>query len=1022
MVQYYPSTPRFLLVFFLLIGIQAISLAQVTVKGIITDGETGETLIGVNVVEVGANNGTVSDFDGTYTLTISENADLQFTYIGYLSTTRKVNGAEELNVILQPDVATLNEVVVVGYGSQRKSDLTGSLSSVTEEQLKSMPVTGLDQALQGRAAGVYVTQNDGAPGGALSIRIRGIGSTLTAEPLYVIDGVPIASDNQGSSATFGALDGGGQASNALNTINPNDVERIEVLKDASATAIYGARAANGVVLITTKRGSAGKTKISIDSYVGANQVLRKLDVMNLREYAQYFGEINGTQLEEFERPELLGEGTDWQDAVFRTGINQNHQLSITGGNKSTQFAISGGFSDTKGIVVGSDFQRYSARVNLDHHINDRVDIGGSINVAQTNERIVINDNSAGVIYTALLTPPSAPVRNADGSFAAPQDEIDLQFDNPVARALETINDNSRTRVLSNLYFSAELFRGITYRTELGTDLNFSDQLVFFPSTDRGNFSNTVSTLNTSRNQSTFWINKHLLTFDGKIGESSKINTLFGFEAQASNYEFIAASRNGLPNNELTQINLGDAGQATNGGGAGHNSLVSWFSRVNYTLLDRYLFTATGRIDGSSRFGPNNRYGFFPSAAVAWRISEEPFFQDINLISNFKIRVGAGAVGNQEIGLYSYLANVQGFNVVRGDQLSTAFGPSNIANPNVRWESSIQANIGVDLGMYDGRITFTGDIYRKIADGMLLPAVLPTSAGGFQAPFVNIGRIVNDGLELGINTVNSTGAFSWSTDINASFNRNVVESLGSTGSLVGVIQRLPVTRTVEGRAISEFFGYKTAGIFQTLAEIAEAPTQSTDTRPGDFRFEDLNNDGVINEEDQTFLGNPVPDFTANLSNNFGYKGLELSFLIQGVFGNEILNLLDRNLLGLTDQNNQRVEALDRFTATNPSTTVPRATFSDPNDNRRISDRYVEDGSFVRLRNVNLGYQLPNALIKKINLSSAKVYVSGQNLLTFTEYSGYDPEVGSFNQNPLINGVDNGRYPAARSLTVGFNATF
>lgn len=1010
--------------FVLLIGVgfQTQVFAQVTVSGSITDASTGESLIGVNVLETGTTNGTITDVNGYYTITVAEKASLKFTYIGYLSTTKQLNGAVTLDVALESDVSILDEVVVVGYGSQRKSDLTGSLSSVSEEQLKAVPVTGLDQALQGRAAGVYVTQNDGAPGGALSIRIRGIGSTLTAEPLYVIDGVPIVNDNQGSSATFGALDGGGQASNALNTINPNDVERIEVLKDASATAIYGARAANGVVLITTKRGAAGKSQISLDSYVGASQVLRKLDVMNLREYAKYFGEINGAQLEEFERPELLGDGTDWQDAVFRTGINQNHQLSISGGNKSTQFAISGGFTDTKGIVVGSDFQRYSARVNLDHHINDRLDIGGSITVAQTNERIVINDNSAGVIFTALLTPPSAPVRNADGSFAAPQDEIDLQFDNPVARALETINDNARTRVLSNAYFSAKLFDGLTYRTELGTDLNFSDQLVFYPSTDRGNFSNTISTLNTSRNQSTFWINKHLLTYDSNIGASSKISTLLGFEAQAGSYEFISASRNGLPNNELTQINLGDAGQATNGGGAGHNSLISWFGRVNYTLLERYLFTATGRIDGSSRFGPNNRYGFFPSAAVAWRISEEPFFKEIETISNFKVRLGIGAVGNQEIGLYSYLANVQGFNVVRGDQLSTAFGPSNIANPNVRWESSVQANFGVDLGLYQGRITFTGDIYRKIADGMLLPAVLPTSAGGFQAPFVNIGRIVNDGLELGLNTVNLTGAFSWSTDINASFNRNVVESLGSTGSLIGVIQRLPVTRTEEGRAISEFFGYRTAGIFQTLAEIAEAPVQSPDTRPGDFRFEDLNNDGVINEEDQTFLGNPVPDFTANLNNTFGYKGIELSFLIQGVFGNEILNLLDRNLLGLTDQNNQRVEALDRFTATNPSTTVPRANFSDPNDNRRISDRYIEDGSFVRLRNVTLGYQLQNAFIKKINLTSAKVYVSGQNLLTFTNYSGYDPEVGSFNQNPLINGVDNGRYPSARSLTVGFNANF
>lgn len=996
-------------------------LDLISISGIVRDAETNDPLIGVNVIDTNSKKGTITGYDGDFSLEVPEGATLRFSYLGYLDQDLEIGQKTVLNIRLRPNATQLDEVVVIGYGSQKRSDVTGALSSVSEEQLKALPITGLDQALQGRAAGVYVTQNSGAPGGALSIRIRGIGSTLSAEPLYVIDGIPVVNDNQGTSQNFSELDGGGQNSNALNTINPNDVESIEILKDASATAIYGARAANGVILITTKRGKAGRSKVSFETYVGSQEISRQIPVLGLRDFADYFNETSFETIEEFQNPDLLGEGTNWQDAVFRRAYNQNYQLTLTGGSDRTQFAMSGGFNRQQGIVIGSQFERYSAKLNLDHQISDRVRVGNSLLVSRTDERIVFNDNSNGVVYTALLMVPNAPVRNADGSFAGPQEEITLSFDNPVARALETNDNNQKTRVLANFYFEADLLPFLKYRTEVGTDLLFSDHQTFFPSFERGNFFGK-SGIRVNNSQSSFWINKHLLTFDKQIGTHHKLTALAGFEAQAGRYEFLSAARDNLPNNLLQSINLGDAGQDQNNGGAGHWALASYFGRFNYSLKDRYLLTATVRADGSSRFGPNYRWGVFPSAAIAWRVSEEPWLEKSEVIDNLKIRLGFGAVGNQEIGLYSFLANLGPFNTVMGDQLITSFAPVNIANADVRWESSVQTNLGVDLGLFNNRLEVIAEIYSRRADGMLLPALVPSSAGGFQAPFVNIGEIVNTGFELTINSVNTTGKFEWESGLNFTINRNEVINLGSNGNLIGILQRIPVTRTEEGLPIGQFFGYKTDGIFQSLAEIQEAPFQGNNTRPGDIRFQDLNGDGEINGEDQTFIGNPLPDFTVNLDNTFRYRNFDLNILWQGVYGNEILNLIRRDLEGFVGNNNQLIAARDRWQVDNPSTTIPRAISSDPNDNRRVSDRFIEDGSFLRLRNLSLGYSLPAGTLQKLPLTNLRLYFSGQNLVTITNYSGYDPEIGSFNQNPLINGVENGRYPLSRNYTMGLNANF
>ncbi|MFK7905394.1 MAG: SusC/RagA family TonB-linked outer membrane protein, partial [Chitinophagales bacterium] len=993
----------------------------INATGFVYDADNNEALIGVNIILKDKGNGTVTDYDGSFVIEVEEGSTLVFSYLGYLAKEVKVGQADLGSIYLAPNSSQLDEVVVVGYGTQKRSDLTGALSSIGEKELKQLPSTGLDQALQGRAAGVYVTQNSGAPGGAVSIRIRGIGSTLSAEPLYVIDGIPVVNDNEGTSSNFSELDGGGQNSNALNTINPNDIESIEILKDASATAIYGARAANGVVLITTKRGEAGTSSLSLETYYGVQQLASKIPVMNLQQYADYYGDIGWETIDEFERPELLGEGTDWQDAVFREAAMRNFQLTASGGTEQTRYALSGSYHEKEGIVVGSDFSRISGKINIDHSFSDKVRMGNSFLLSRTTENITFNDNSNGVVYTALLMVPNAPVTNADGSFAGPQEEITLSFDNPVARALETSDVNTKTRVLANFYVEADLFPFLKYRTEFGTDIVYSNHNTFFPSFERGNFFGK-SGVRRSLGNNLFWINKHLLTFNKTFAEKHSLTALMGFEAQSGKYEWLFASRDNLPTNDLQQLTLGDAGQQQNDGGAGHWALMSYFGRLNYGFADRYLLTATLRVDGSSRFGPNNRYGTFPSAAVAWRASNEPFLKDIEALDNLKLRVGVGEVGNQEIGFYSYSSNLRSVNVAIGDQLITGFAPDNIANPDVRWESSFQSNIGIDLGLFNNRIEFIADYYVKKADGMLLPALLPTTAGSLNPPFVNIGEIENRGIELALNTANITGKFSWRSSINFTKNKNEVISLGSTGNLVGLIQRIPVTRTVEGMPISQFYGYQTDGIFQTQVEVEDSPFQQEGTRAGDIKFRDLNNDGVINDEDQTFLGSPHPDFTLNITNSFKYKGFDLNVFFQGVFGNEILNLLRRDIEGMAGLSNQALTVVDRFTNLTPSTTVPRATSPDPNSNRRISDRFVEDGSFVRLKNITVGYNVPTAIAKIIKMETLRFYASAQNLKTWTNYKGYDPEIGSYNQNPLINGVENGRYPTSKSFTFGLRASF
>jgi TonB-dependent starch-binding outer membrane protein SusC len=994
---------------------------EVKIFGTIIDGEDKQPVIGAIVRDINTEKFAVADLDGKYELSTTVGNKIEVSGPSYANFNFDVTKGGEYNVTLGKADLLIDEVVVVGYGSQKKSDLTGAISTIGVKELKQLPVTGLEQAMQGRSAGVYITQNSGSPGGAMSIRIRGTGSTLSAEPLYVIDGIPIVNDNRGTSSTFES-DGGGQYSNALTTINPNDIESIEILKDASATAIYGARAANGVVLITTKKGGSGKKSIAYETYFGVQQLYKKVPVMSLLEYAKYIKETTTSDIEEFEDLDLLGEGTDWQDVIFRPATMNNHQFSVIGGNESTSFSITAGTHLKNGIVEGSQFQRYSSKINVDHNFSKKLKLGSNILLSRTRENITFNDNSNGVIYTALLTPPMVASRTLDGAYGSPPsgNNIVLQFNNPLASATEVEDVNRKLRALASVYGEVALTPYLTYRAELATDLVYANHNTFSPAYQRGTLS-SKSRVRRNINSNSFWINKHLLTFNKKYDKHA-ITMLGGFEAQEGKYEWLNATRDNLPNNLLRELTLGDAGTQQVNGGAGHWALLSYFGRLNYGFNDKYLFTGTLRADGSSRFGENNKYGLFPSFAFAWRASQENFLKKFSNISNLKTRIGYGAVGNQEIGLYSFASLLRSQDVVVGNQLLTGFTQDNISNPNVKWESSIQINTGLDIGLFNNRVELVIDAYKKISKDMLLPAIYPATAGSLASPFINIGKMENTGVEFTLNTQNLAGKFGWKTSANVSINRNNVVDLGSTGSLTGVVQRVPVTRTEEGRPIGQFFGHKMIGIFKDLAEIDASPFQESGTRPGDVKFADLNGDKVINEKDKTFIGSPHPDFTLNVINEFNYKNFDLNVFLRGVYGNEAYNLLRRDIAGTGAWHNQSRDVLNRWTPTNPEGTEPRSNGNDPNQNRRVSDRFVEDASYLRLQNVVLGYNLPKSVYNRFKMTNFRIYASGQNLFTISKYSGYDPEIGAYNQSPLISGVDNGRFPVARSLTIGANVNF
>ena len=1001
------------------------SLAETRLSGRVTDEQNNESLPGVSIVAKGTNRGTTTDANGRYQLTVPDGTTiLVFSFVGYTSKEVPITSQTTVDASLTPDNQTLNEVVVVGYGTVKKSDLTGSVSSVNAEQIKKTVNTSLDQALAGRAAGVQVTQSSGQPGGAVSIRIRG-GNSVNGgnEPLYVIDGFPVYSDNSVSNSGANR----GPATNALASINPADIESMEILKDASATAIYGTRGANGVVIITTKRGKSGQNNIDFETYYGVQEPQRLIPLMNAKEYATMVNEArtNDGQAPYYTADQLasFGEGTNWQKEIFRTAPIQNYQLTFSGGNAKTRYAISTSYFGQQGTIIHSDFNRISTRINLDHSINDRFRIGNNLTVSRTKANIVVTDTdgggNTGVVLGALLFQPTLPVRNADGTYV---NRSDLgEYGNPVAYANDVTNISTTFRGLGNVFAEYDILKDLTARVSFGADVLFNKGDFYIPSTNfyglstRG-LGTSASVLNTT------WLNENTLSYRRSFANKNSLNAVVGFTMQGSRTESVRASSQNFPNDILGPFNLA-SGATINFPNTTNSSwgLLSYLGRINYNLADKYLFTVTGRADGSSRFGSGNKFAFFPSGAVAWRVANESFMAGQTVFNDLKLRASVGITGNQEIGQFQSLATLSNATYILGETVAIGYTPARFANPNLRWEKTTQFDAGLDMSFLKNRLNITLDAYYKRTNDLLLAVNVPWSSG-FATSLQNIGSAENKGLELAINSVNTPGAFKWTTAFNIAFNRNRILDLGPitqffTGGDSGHLKITNPSLVSVGQPIGRFYGYIADGIFHSQEEVTSSAQKSA--KPGDRRYVDVNGDGVINASDRTYIGNAQPTFIGGLTNTFAYKGFELTVFLQYSYGNDIFNYNKIELELPAGIQNLRKDVVDRWSPTNPNGQYPRAT---TNRTIEFSSQYIENGSYLRARNVSLAYQVPSAFLKRAKIRTARVYLSSQNLFTITNYTGYDPEVSRYGQTNLNIGQDYGGYPLARTILLGLNLGF
>ena len=1036
--------------FFLLCLIPVWALAQnITVKGVVTDASMGEPVIGASVVQVGAtNNGTITNIDGDFSITVPPTATLRVSFIGYKTVEIPVAGKTTINIALKEDSEMLDEVVVVGYGQMKRSDLTGSVVSVNDAAIAKSVPTSIDQVLQGRAAGVQIQANSGTPGASTSIRIRGTNSlNATNQPIFVIDGVVIDS----------ATDD--ETSNPLSGINPSDIATMDILKDASATAIYGARASNGVIIITTKRGKTGEATITYDGYIGWQQMPTQLDMMNLREYATHHnarssaGIVVGSNA--FVRPDLLGKGTNWQDELFQNALMTNHSLSITGGNDKTTYAISGGYLSQDGIAVGSSFTRLSLRGNIDSQIKSWLKAGFNFSMADTKQEVG-TDN--GVIMNALRQQPTVAVTSPDGSFDGPDDQ--WMPTNPVGMASIRENYNKKYNFRINTYLEAALLKGLTFKTELSVDYNWANYYYFEPSYQFGILINNTRTSRRTKNDSKYWSWRNILTYNNTFDKHA-INAMLGQEMSESKWENLQGSATGFLTNTTPDLSAGDATSSIATGTTGANSIASFFGRAFYSFDDRYLLTATMRRDGSSKFLGDNRWGWFPSAALAWKVSNEGFMKSTqDVINNLKLRLGWGATGNQNAANWAYMALLSSKTTPWGSGVLTG----NTPNPDLKWETTYSTNLGIDINLFQNRIEFIADIYYKETQDLLLELPLPSFLGSYgpgaaSNPWRNIGKLENKGIELTLNTVNiDKKNFQWRTNLVFSLNRGKVLEMDTESSSIEKTYRVGddnsiVTKTVVGKPVGQFWGYKVIGRFDKAEDFyykdangnvkpVALPTNVTINESGawigDYIFADLNNDGVIDHNDCTFIGNPEPKFTYGIGNTFSYKGFDLTIFLSGSYGNDVLNYnrkwiedprANHNLLKKV-QDYAKVELIDpngpndyrNLHVVGGDPHMPRLSASSTNNNQRLSDRYIEDGSYLRIQNISLGYTLPKKWIAPLSLTNVKVYMNLQNVYTWTKYDGLDPEVGSMYGDALMSGLDYGRYPSPRIYTFGLNVAF
>ena len=1011
------------------------------ISGQVTDLATEEPLPGVNVIVKGTSLGTVTDAAGNYQLNVPDNADtLVFTFVGYEREEVEIGSQTIINVDLVPDLQSLSEVVVVGYGTQERSSVTGSIASVKGEELRQVVAAQPNAMLQGRVAGVQVVQNSGAPGAEIFLRIRGT-SSLRADtrPLYVIDGVPMNNTNQDD---FTA----GQRSSALANINPNDIESIEILKDAAATAIYGSRGSNGVVLITTRRGEEGKATFNFDGYYGLQSVWKTFDLLDgagfsntLREAIDNRNALAGAIIrdptsDEYEEAlRVTGQDTDWQDEVFQVAPTSNYNLSVSGGEgKITTFASLGVFNQ-EGTIIGQDFDRITGRLNLDYQASERLGLQASVTYSDTQADRITNDFSAqSVLGNALLSNPNRPVLNPDGTYSV--DPLGRNgTENPVMLANEITFDNQQRRFIANVEAQYQLTPKLRFRSVLGLD-NLNDR------TERFVPSFVLSTGGSAEAEAvnsevSTWIVDNTLTYEHEF-QAHRLTALAGFGLQRSNESYLRAGGTVAGSNIVTTIAIANPSIPNHYLTAW--SLLSYFGRVNYSFYDRYTLEASFRADGSSRFGENNRFGYFPAISGAWRIAEEPFLQDVSWLSNLKLRVAYGITGNQEgLGNFNSLTR---YGTGRNYDGAPGIAQVNVPNPDLSWESTASSNVGLDVGLYNGRIILEVDAYNRDTRDLLFVRQLPWTSGFSQLDNENVGNMRNRGVELALTTRNAVDAFQWSTSFNISFNRNEITSLPTNGvSGSDFILQLPDAYSAEGpysiyrvgEPVGSFYGFDYQGIYRTDEEVPEnlRDEGANSNFAGGFPiFRDVDGNGVYQRElDRVVIGRALPLHTGGITNTFSYRGLELMVFLNWSYGNDIYNMTRAVLTSMADDFNQLAEVQNRWQQPGDEAEQPVALYSAASFQgvsfSDASSRYVEDGSFLRVRNISLGYSFPSSVLENTSLASVRMYVSGQNLFTFTDYSGLDPE----NQNtggglvPIL-GVDYLTQPQPRTVLFGVNISF
>lgn len=1026
------STIQKLLCLLLMISPFLVSAQERRITGKVTDAETGDNLPGVNIIIKGSSTGTSTDSNGSYQLVVPEdNAILVFSFIGYVTAEVPVGNQTTINQNLQSDIRALEEVVVVGYGTQKKADLTGAVGGLraSDVDIASKPITSPDQLLAGRVAGIQISNRSGDPGAPIDVRIRGVGTVGVNSPLWVIDGVPIV---QTSNITVNT--GSSTESNPLAGINPTDIESIDVLKDASAAAIYGARAANGVIIVTTKRGKEGSTAVTYDGYVGAGQVWNTLDMLNVSQYIDIQSRI-GTDFSSFSsKPNV-----DWQDVVFGTSSVQSHNIGVNGGSATANYFVGAGYMNQDGIEPAQTFKRYSIKVNSDIKVGKYLRFGESLLLSSV-DRGVQSEQATFTGFKAARNQPFFQVydpTNPTGYY------LETSANRGAAGASENLlmrtdpeytytNIVSR-KVLANLYGELEIIKGLKYRISGGFDYNVGNGNYYGGPVGFDGFPVPSFLVQERPIELTTNIN-NTLTYNKVIGKHS-FTVLVGHEETNFEYDKVRIQGNDLFNPAIkfasTGVQVGAANEADQW------ALRGYLGRVNYSFDDKYLFTFNVRQDNSSRFAENNRSQAFPSFSAGWRLSQEAFFPQNGIFDDVKIRASWGQSGNQFTGTnFAYLSTLHPFifYVVGTGAQAVVRGPAPIvfANPDLKWETSTQIDFGADISMLQGKIDLTFDYYRKTTNDILLGYPAPYTSGFFLPIDANLGEMLNSGIELSLNYKNNAGGVKYSIGGNITTVHNEVLDLGGIPEIISGVSGASTHRTVVGEPLGSFYGYKTDGIFQNQAEVdAAVPDNNSNGRaPGDIRFVDVNRDGQIDAKDRTDLGSPIPKFFYGINLAASYMNFDISILLQGVSGQKVYNQGRSELEDLRSSNNFLTTTLDYWDGEGTSNSMPRLSLDDDNNNNRYSDRWIENASFMRIRNIQLGYNIPAVKLKDLTngvISRFRLYVAAQNLMTFTDYKGFDPEVTrgfSFQkgETPLSNGQDSGSGPQPRILQFGWQVTF